>query len=255
MDEIDTSVSYGVYRIVSPNGSCYIGMTAKSFDERWDGHRKSFRLGSMVCTGLRRAFEKYGPDRMVFEALEDLTGYGDDEVLYRERVWWLRHRAWGVNLYNGEPTGRGAVRHTEETRKRIGDSLRKELITLKCLECEESFSVQNTSRDQTFCSVECVRLNRKSKPKTGLTSRISREYLLELFSRGLTKPEIAKVLKCSVQSVCDLERFHGVYHPPIRKSLKKYNLKCLRCSKEFLSRNKTQKFCSKRCYWNKEEIS
>lgn len=112
------STAYGVYRIVAPSGSCYIGMTAQSFDARFSGHLKDFRLKRMKCSGLQRAFDKYGVEAMVFEILEDMTGYGQEEILYRERQWWLLHRPW-VNLYNGEPTGRGAVIHTEETRTKI----------------------------------------------------------------------------------------------------------------------------------------
>lgn len=107
--------SIGVYRIVSPNGSCYIGMTAKSFTERRRQHIADFRGGRTKCRGLKSAFEKYGVEAMSFEILEDMAGYGDSEILHRERIWWLRHKSWSVNLYNGEPTGRGAVRHTKET--------------------------------------------------------------------------------------------------------------------------------------------
>lgn len=203
MTEIDTSVSYGVYRIVSPNGSCYIGMTTKSFDERWAGHRANFRNSQMTCIGLRRAFEKYTPDAMKFEVLEDLSEYGEGEILYRERLWWLRHKAWGVNLYNGEPTGRGAVRHTEETRKRIGAALKgrapwnrpkDRLSSTLSKVCQASgcTKVFETNRSKTmFCSMECTIKMRKSNIN-------QRQYLIssaELYDlywvKGLSKQKIA----------------------------------------------------------------
>lgn len=115
---------YGVYRIVSPNGSVYIGMTVRSFEERWSDHKRAFKSGNVRCSGLNRAFEKYGVEKMSFEILEDLTGEDELKVLSREKHWWLLHKPW-VNIYNGQPSGSGSVLHTEETRRKIGKSLRE----------------------------------------------------------------------------------------------------------------------------------
>ncbi len=194
MTEIDTESAYGVYRIVSPNGSCYIGMTAKSFDERWKGHLKGFRLGSTVCAGLRRAFEKYGIEAMTFEVLEDLTGYGDEWILYRERVWWLRHKAWGLNLYNGEPTGRGSVRHTEETRARIGNALRTLPTSAVCAMplCDTVFEMKRNRR--LYCSGICARSAQRSKANKR-QNLISKEELSRLYLvQKMSKREIGELL-------------------------------------------------------------
>lgn len=194
MIEVNTSSSYGVYRIISPNGSCYVGMTTKSFDERWSAHRKSFRLGSMVCIGLRRAFEKYGEEAMTFEIVEDLTGYGDSWVLHRERTWWLRYRAWGVKLYNGEPTGNGAVRHTEETRMKISKSLRERTPPKKLIcELESCSKLFEARRKRQFCSSDCLRVfkgtaNRRKHILSDLELRAL--YLDE----GLSKQKIADIM-------------------------------------------------------------
>ena len=73
--------SYGVYLISSPNGSIYVGMTYKSFEERWRTHRANYRKGQMTCMGLKRAFDKYGIASMSFEILEDMRGCSVEEVL------------------------------------------------------------------------------------------------------------------------------------------------------------------------------
>lgn len=85
---------------------------------------------------------------MLFEVLEDMSGCGNDEILHKEQEWWLRHKAWGINLYNGEPTGRGSVRHTKETRKKISDSMKiKELHEIRtCVVCMKDFEIRKKFR-------------------------------------------------------------------------------------------------------------
>lgn len=116
--------TYGVYRIVAPSGKCYIGMTTKTFQIRWQEHLTLIKSGKHHCKGLLRAFNKYGIENMSFEILEDMTGFGQEEILYQEKQWWLKHYAW-IDTYNGEPSGRGSVRHTQETKNRIGEATLK----------------------------------------------------------------------------------------------------------------------------------
>ena len=75
----------GIYRIVSPNGSCYVGATADSFESRWNGHKADFRLNKTKCPGLRRAFEKYGLEGMIWEILEIVPREFEESVWAKER--------------------------------------------------------------------------------------------------------------------------------------------------------------------------
>jgi len=198
----------GVYRISSPNGSAYIGMTAKSFKERWKGHLKSFRLGSMKCPGLKRAFEKYGPDKMTFEVLEDMTGHGEVEILRREKIWWLRHKSWGINLYNGEPSGNGSVLHTEETRRRIGLSMREFSILNRkfsqfednCKTCKKSFL--KLREKHIFCSIACA--SNDSETNGSKISKISKETLIDAVVKGGNSYIIAETLGIKKSSLYNL---------------------------------------------------
>ncbi len=216
MAKIDTSTSYGVYRIISPNGSCYIGMTTKSFDERWAGHRANFRKGQMTCNGLRRAFEKYTPDAMKFEILEDLSGHGEGEILYRERLWWLRHKAWGVNLYNGEPSGRGAVRHTEATRLRISESLRLKSVDLyefrSCLFCGNSFEILKTKKKKS-CSRSCgASLASKTlghTPERPITQS-DRQLILSMYESEFSLRAISREIGIGHKRISNLLKSSGV---------------------------------------------
>lgn len=177
-----SKTSYGVYRIVAPSGSCYIGMTMGSFTTRWNEHLKRHRLGTHHCKGLSRAFAKYGVEAMSFEILEDMTDCNQEEVLYRERLWWLRHKAWGVNLYNGEPSGQGSVFHTEETRKKM--SLTQKLEPNKfCPTCKAPIGTKSTTR--RFCSKKCLRTwnqAERNKYYSSIENHFKKLYLVDLMS-------------------------------------------------------------------------
>lgn len=209
--------SIGVYRISSPNGSVYIGMTAKSFKERWEGHRAAFRKGQMTCTGLRRAFEKYGVDAMSFEILEEMDGCSDAEILHREREWWLLHKAQGVNLYNGEPSGRGAVRHTEETRERIGAAMLGKIPKnrkypygdIECEFCRAKFRGP-LNRGIKFCSNLCKKNGSK-------TSRVSREMLIAAVLQGGNSYAIAESLGIKKSSLYGLLHKYGLTIKSLQK--------------------------------------
>lgn len=225
--------SIGVYRISSPNGSAYIGMTAKSFKERWDGHKANFRNGHMTCAGLRRAFEKYGVDAMSFEILEEMDGCSDAEILHREREWWLLHKTQGVNLYNGEPSGRGAVRHTEETRERISKSFEDDwrtrngisptvevfrqqyrtstgelrvrfVIALECESCGISF---RGVIGRSFCSVSCSSRGNRNSNKV---DAISKDHLISAVLEGGNSYAIAERLGIKKSSLYGLLQNYGL---------------------------------------------
>lgn len=141
----------GVYRIVSPNGSCYVGATAASFETRWNGHKSDFRLNKMKCSGLRRAFEKYGVDAMRWEILEVVQRESEQIVWEREKEWWIRLKSEGVNIYNGCPTGTGSVHHTKESRDKSSLAMSSKLKTLTCKTCSNTFKGFYSD----FCSAPC----------------------------------------------------------------------------------------------------
>lgn len=125
----------GVYRIVSPSGKMYIGMTCDSFQNRWNGHLKDFKSGKHKCKGLLRAYIKYGAEKLSFEAIEEWIKPDLSEdfnsleklIIKREKFWWNYYKSQGNHLYNGEPTGTGAVNHTEESKRNISISMLKNI--------------------------------------------------------------------------------------------------------------------------------
>lgn len=206
---IENATLCGIYRITAPSGSCYVGMTTRSFQERWKGHRKELRNGKHKCAGLKRAYAKYGEAALRFEILEVMPEESiEAEILLRERDWWDKLHSAGIKLYNGRPTGTGSVQHTQETRKKISDSVvRVSKVSKQCPTCNNNFeSFERLNR--TYCSRSCSRSD-PSKRK-GLSTRVSKDILLKLKAQGKTKKDMAVIIGCSLQSVCDLHRYWNI---------------------------------------------
>lgn len=242
----------GVYRIVSPNGSCYVGATAVSFSSRWSAHRKDFRTGKTRCAGLRRAFEKYGVDAMRFEILEAVATENAESIWKLEQIWWNKLKAEGVNLYNGEPSGTGSVRHTDETRKKISEALRHEPIEKVCAYegCGKSF-ITNRSH-ASFCSTSCGALH-----NTGPRRLVyDYDFIYDLYwVQRKSRPEIMRLLGISVGGFQAL--FSRLEIPmrtrkeaaAIANAVKLTSRSCLDidCMKSFQPKRSGQKYCTRAC--------
>lgn len=59
----------GIYEIVSPSGSRYVG-SAKCLRKRWRVHRNDLKRDKHHCVALVRAVRKYGLDAFTFSVLE-----------------------------------------------------------------------------------------------------------------------------------------------------------------------------------------
>lgn len=207
--------SCGVYRIVSPAGSCYIGMTTRTFAERWGQHLSDFRLKKGRCLGLHRAFAKYGIENMTFEILEEMTGRSEKTILRKEKEWWLRYKTTGVNLYNGEPSGKGSVIHSKETREKISKALKRNdgvkrnasghrLYERKCVNtrcCKEYLSPRANS---VFCSAKCKRLQARES--------IDISELLELRKEGRSLRALGKTYNVSYETIRRILLDHTLVH-------------------------------------------
>lgn len=241
----------GVYRIVAPSGSCYIGATAESFRKRWNAHLKDFKLSKTRCQGLRRAFSKYGVENMAFEILEIVSRDDESSVWKLERVWWNRLKSEGVNLYNGEPTGTGSVHHTLETRERISSALSKRSMLKVCgnPSCAKTFETKRDAR--VFCSSSC------SATVSNMSRQLeySYDFLYDLYwTQGLSRSKIMKLLGISVRGFQNLFARHGI---PMRTLSQAASLSagasktkvCLEktCEKTFTPRRSIQKYCSRNC--------
>lgn len=195
-------LSIGIYRIVSPSGSSYVGMTTKSFDERKTGHIRTLKNGNHRCSGLKRAHAKYDLANMTFEILEILDGESEELILEREQFWWDLLYSRGINLYNGRTSGAGSVIHTSETKKKISESLKKRNpashVTASCPICHNEFRrLAKRYKEGSCCSTSCARIFSTTKKRGDLDSKV-----LALRKEGLSTWKIAEELGTYQQQVC-----------------------------------------------------
>lgn len=80
---MDMSKSFGIYMIRNTiTGAQYIGMTRKSFDERWRGHRTALAKGQHASPSLQTDWNQYGEEVFQFsivEVVENVRQVGDRE--------------------------------------------------------------------------------------------------------------------------------------------------------------------------------
>jgi group I intron endonuclease len=107
-----------VYRLLSPSGKSYIGITSRGFAARWRQHLSDWRLRKAPHVKLYQAFDRYHPDLWRSEIL--FTGSLYEELKERERGF-IREFDSVANGYNITHGGDGALgrRHTEEAKRRI----------------------------------------------------------------------------------------------------------------------------------------
>ena len=112
----------GIYKIQNKvNGKFYIGQTTKSFEDRWDEHRKDLNGDRHHNLHLQRSWKKYGEEAFEFSAW--LETCPDENVLN----FWEKaaigddynDRSRCYNLKEGGGNGR----HSEETKKKMSEIL------------------------------------------------------------------------------------------------------------------------------------
>lgn len=216
--------SKGIYKIVSPRGSIYIGMTTVSFSTRWKQHLKNLRAKkSHKCRGLQRAFDKYGENGLVFEILEVLDYHSDNEIMQREIYWWDFYKIQGVNIYNGKPTGTGSVIHTDETKEKIGFAAVKNakykgkfLRSQNPNFCETcGKSLKGKSETSKYCSIPCV-IYVNNTP--GKIDYISKDEVVSAIQRGGTYIDISERLGIKKSSFYTLMNKYNLKLNEVRKN-------------------------------------
>lgn len=107
------------------NDKVYIGQTVRTLSERIEDYRKE-SLYYPDSRPIIRAMARYGFQNFYWEVLED--GIIDlDELDQKERQYIQEYQCLcSQNGYNVEKGGRGKGKHSEETKKKIGDAQRGE---------------------------------------------------------------------------------------------------------------------------------
>ena len=120
-------MSYGyIYKITFPNGKCYIGLTAKTIEQRWKGHNGHAKAGDTKC--LYNALRKYD---MVdtFQMIEIDTAETKEELCEKEIAHIEMHNSHYIrgNGYNMTDGGEGTTgyEYTEEDKEKMSEAQKK----------------------------------------------------------------------------------------------------------------------------------
>ena len=112
-------MTYSVYKLTAPNGKCYIGMTKQSVERRWNsGHAYQHN------EHLQNAITKYGWDSFGKEVLFTSESKTEAEKIERFLIakYDSSNRLCGYNILPGGNVSDG---HSEETRRKISESMKK----------------------------------------------------------------------------------------------------------------------------------
>ena len=120
-------MSYGyIYKITFPNGKCYIGLTARTIEQRRKGHNCKAKSGDTKC--LYNALRKYDiVDN--FQMIEIDTAETKEELCEKEIAHIEIHnshyiRGNGYNMTDGGESNAG-YEYTEEDRRKNSEALKK----------------------------------------------------------------------------------------------------------------------------------
>ena len=152
---------YTLYMHIAPNGKRYIGITRqKNLNKRWDGgygYRRQKHFFNAIC--------KYGWEN--FEHVILASGLSAEEAGIAERKcikhWNTRDPQCGYNTTAGGSRGSIGYRHTEETRRRIGEASRRRIIKE---ETRRKLSKINAGKKQPDWLREKWSIQRKNTPLT-----------------------------------------------------------------------------------------
>ena len=110
---------YSVYKLTAPNGKCYIGMTKQSVERRWNGGH-----AYQHNEHLRNAINKYGWEAFDKEVLFISSSKTQAEDIERSLIvkYDSTNRLHGYNILPGGNVSDG---HTEETKRKISESVKR----------------------------------------------------------------------------------------------------------------------------------
>jgi len=108
-----------IYRLISPSGKSYIGLTSQSFETRFNGHLREWK-GYRKCKKLYNAFDKYNPLTMwnheILYTTDNKNTAEQEEIQYIKLYDSIEN---GYNILPGGNLGFIGMHRTEETKRKL----------------------------------------------------------------------------------------------------------------------------------------
>lgn len=149
-----------VYLHIFPNGKVYVGMTNRTPEIRWE-NGNGYRTQPLMS----KAINKYGWNNVRHEIIA--SGVSLDEANRIERELIAANMSTDFRFgYNMEHGGNGIGKHSEETKRKIGDSHRGKPIPRYIVE-----RVRITRKNNPATREHCIKLNEKRQKRVYVYSK------------------------------------------------------------------------------------
>lgn len=169
---------YGViYKLTSPSGKSYIGMT-KDFAKRWKSH-KSYSRSDSPQTAIAKALKSFGYDNFSREIIGYATSF--DELCELERNMIEFYQTMVPNGYNLVSGGVGCREFSEEVRLRMSQSQRRRKVSV---ETKMKMSKVRRGRPLSEHHKLAISKAKKGKPVLALQGRSRSEETKRLLSES-----------------------------------------------------------------------
>lgn len=112
-----------LYKLTSPNGKSYIGISSKGLDARWAKHVEH-AIGKRTNGALYAALRKYGPDAFTRVVLAEEAEWGTLCEMEKRAI--IEHGTFAPGGYNVTPGGEGTLGPiSPEARERVAAAQKK----------------------------------------------------------------------------------------------------------------------------------
>ena len=174
---------YTVYLLQSPSNKKYIGVTSQPVEKRWNNGR-AYRHNSHLLS----AIERYGWCNFKKEIIATNLARSEAEHLERDLIYLYQccDREHGYNILPGGDISSG---HTEETRKRISETV-KQLQTEELRRRKSEWSTGGTHSERTRQKLSEVNIGNQNA-KGAIRSEDTRRKMSEA-QKGRTVSEKTK---------------------------------------------------------------
>jgi group I intron endonuclease len=192
----------GVYEILcTANGRRYVG-SAVDMDKRWRLHLTQLETRKHHSRHLQRAWDKHGEQAFIFRVIERCER---ESVVAREQ-----HYIDALKPeFNSRPTAASQLgwRPTEESRAKMRESALGNTNRIGTKQSEEAKDRIRLNRKGKGCGSHCQERRRNvAKGLMNSISDLTEESIREgrrLRGEGLSAPQIAKLVGCSVWAAYD----------------------------------------------------
>lgn len=174
----------GIYKIVSPSGRIYIGLSSNILS-RWENYKYPSNIKSQKL--LYNSFVKYGVTSHIFEIIEEIE---DESLLPEREIYWINfyncyNTDKGLNLSVGgnQPPVQNKPK-SEEHKEKIRQKRKTQIISKEIYE-------NNGLRMQKSCclinKVTGTEIHAKSLNEMSLLSELSVSYLSKIKNKESKK--------------------------------------------------------------------